>query len=812
MTACERSPVVSRIQLDGLPSNDTQRLLESIAGENVVLTLASDVFDRTAGNPFFTAEIARGITVRDHESFDLSSIPLPALLQDAISSRLETLSPDTYRVLAIAAILGGEFSLVHLRLMMEVFDEEQLLTSLEEGVVARIVSESSSGIGEFRFTHALIHEVFSSQTSTTRSTRLHASLAEKLEDFYDGQASSHAAELEYHYKQGRLSLDPDGVQKELYYGLIAGQNALTGFEYEQAVEYFRSGLDLATEAGIESLKGGFYLGMAEASNPFGNPSVVVEYLNLAFTSFMTSGDTAGAIKAATVGVFRVARQAPEQVEMCRQGLAIVETGSVEAVRVMNEYGVAIGVGRMEYQEGISVLEEALEIARSKEEASLELHILHNLGFVHGVAGQHAKAVSRALELLERSKLLDAASVRANGHRTAAYGFAALGELDEAQKHIGESLRLSLRFQVFGGRLAEFDYRIASLISLNLGQWERALELNAQIESRANVKDGFGLRESVEVMIGDERAALTTASQRLASASDDGLFNTSTSAESALLIAELGRRLGDEDAVRQAKDVAFSILNNQQHAGYAVETANFTLAVVAGVMGDSVEASERYADLRDQSGLLPLWTLGSCPDRVLALLSLTMDNVDQAIVHFEDALVVCEKAGYGPELAWSCSEYAEMLLQRGGRVERDRIINLINRGLKSATRFGMRPLIQRLSVARKVAESIPAHPEPVPGGLMLREIEVLRLVALGRSNPDIAAELVITLNTVMTHVRHIFEKTESVSRGEASAFAYRHGLMEERSLSSKITEFSDALCSRIAQISTCDLNNDFRRER
>ena len=48
------------------------------------------------------------------------------------------------------------------------------------------------------------------------------------------------------------------------------------------------------------------------------------------------------------------------------------------------------------------------------------------------------------------------------------------------------------------------------------------------------------------------------------------------------------------------------------------------------------------------------------DRLLGLLSQTMGNRDQAMAHFEDALVSCHKAGYRPELAWSCCDYADAL--------------------------------------------------------------------------------------------------------------------------------------------------------
>jgi ATP/maltotriose-dependent transcriptional regulator MalT len=62
------------------------------------------------------------------------------------------------------------------------------------------------------------------------------------------------------------------------------------------------------------------------------------------------------------------------------------------------------------------------------------------------------------------------------------------------------------------------------------------------------------------------------------------------------------------------------------------------------------------------------------------------------------------------------------------------------------------------------------------GMTARELEVLRLVAAGKSNREIAAELVISEHTVARHVQNIFRKLGVPSRTAASAFAYEHGLM------------------------------------
>ena len=64
----------------------------------------------------------------------------------------------------------------------------------------------------------------------------------------------------------------------------------------------------------------------------------------------------------------------------------------------------------------------------------------------------------------------------------------------------------------------------------------------------------------------------------------------------------------------------------------------------------------------------------------------------------------------------------------------------------------------------------------PAGLTEREVEVLRMVATGRSNPDIAAALVLSEKTVARHLSNIFTKLGVSSRTAAAAFAFENGLL------------------------------------
>jgi DNA-binding CsgD family transcriptional regulator len=68
------------------------------------------------------------------------------------------------------------------------------------------------------------------------------------------------------------------------------------------------------------------------------------------------------------------------------------------------------------------------------------------------------------------------------------------------------------------------------------------------------------------------------------------------------------------------------------------------------------------------------------------------------------------------------------------------------------------------------------PEPLRAGLSPREVEVLRLVAEGKTNRDIAAALTISEHTVIRHVGNIFTKTGVENRAGATAYAVRHRLV------------------------------------
>jgi ATP/maltotriose-dependent transcriptional regulator MalT len=195
------------------------------------------------------------------------------------------------------------------------------------------------------------------------------------------------------------------------------------------------------------------------------------------------------------------------------------------------------------------------------------------------------------------------------------------------------------------------------------------------------------------------------------------------------------------------------------------------ALIAAKQQDVDDAKAQYAALLPLSGTVQSRT-GISVDRVLGRLAQAVGRIDAAAVHVEDALAFCRRAGYRPELAWACYDYINLLHEQGQRLK---ALSLLEEALAISTALGMKPLMERVAALKEQVEAQPSKAPDYPDGLTEREVEVLRLIAAGKTDREIGEALFISLNTVARHISNIFAKTGTSNRAEAASYATRHKL-------------------------------------
>jgi DNA-binding CsgD family transcriptional regulator len=159
-------------------------------------------------------------------------------------------------------------------------------------------------------------------------------------------------------------------------------------------------------------------------------------------------------------------------------------------------------------------------------------------------------------------------------------------------------------------------------------------------------------------------------------------------------------------------------------------------------------------------------------RLLGELDTGAGRYADASRHLDGSLALAEACQAPYERALTLLAMAELHAVTG---ERDATSALID-GVKALCEpLGAKPALARAgALAARIAatrETVPA----LPAGLSAREVEVLRLMAGGRTNREIADALSLSVHTVSAHVRTILAKTDADNRTAAGAFARRHGL-------------------------------------
>jgi DNA-binding CsgD family transcriptional regulator len=179
---------------------------------------------------------------------------------------------------------------------------------------------------------------------------------------------------------------------------------------------------------------------------------------------------------------------------------------------------------------------------------------------------------------------------------------------------------------------------------------------------------------------------------------------------------------------------------------------------------------------------PLWDYGAVTtghlsptmvNRHLGAAAALLGEPDRARRYYERALAEAIAMQFRPEVALTRLGLAELLLSRFPASRAEALEHLAFASAEFEA-MNMTPSLERAHALHEQAAALPRPRPSFPDGLSGREVEVLRLLAAGRTNQQIADTLFISLNTVLRHVSNIFDKTGAANRTEAAAYAHRHG--------------------------------------
>src|SRR5262249_47938107 len=202
-----RLDAVSRLALGGLTADEVGEFIEASADANASAELASAISELTDGTPLLVCELWRDL--QETRAIDVSSTEVrlvrpvaelrgPERISDVVQQRLARLSPETNRMIELAAVAGPRFELdvvaVAARLARSALAEAGRAASRH-----RLIGQRPAPAPAWRFTHELVRRAVYDPIERIRLPQLHLLIGEALERVYAPDLVRVLPELAHHF-------------------------------------------------------------------------------------------------------------------------------------------------------------------------------------------------------------------------------------------------------------------------------------------------------------------------------------------------------------------------------------------------------------------------------------------------------------------------------------------------------------------------------------------------------------------------------------------------------------------------------------
>ena len=768
------------------------------------------------------------------------SAELPDSLTLAVEQRLQGLSEDCLEMLRAASLFGRAFPLqalqrvlqadtTRLRTLVNEAEQSHVISSAKAGGQwsATMHHRSSASLlfpTSYLFCQGIVQEALSGQVPEFLARVLHGSIGAALEAQYGKSAQGHAPELARHYA---LS---DRPERALRWNILAGEHASRQQAYREAIQYFTLALHLIAEqegaAQILPTRAQLHLSLGESWFRLGELDSAANALQQALEQSQLEPATplfSAHINRALADVYRMQGKYELALAHLQAARHAFDDGSEDrnttessAFKDLATPGIA-GAGTLVSLKKVSTAEYVLllqaqatldvllfhekeaekafwqsqQLATEIADRGSQAFALHMIGWIRGW-GVHIHEAIRLQEQAHALYLAIGDPFRAAlGNQGLGIIYLSLGEMEQARRHNEQGLELARRYGV--RYVLGWLYWNQGVMALFQGDWKGSEEHFQQAMQEAEATSNNRLKPVVLQAQAElhfrqgnwKQAEVFFLSALQASINTE--WYTSCLALYGHFLAVTGRR----NAAKTQLELAAT---QPEPGGYS---GHFFIPQIAeGFL--HVEAYEQASAYIERiQNLQGFMYYGLSVDRILAEVAASQSHWEEAERAFENGLALCRKIPNPPEEATILYEWARTCLMRASN-QRDaprplyqHIHRLCGEARQIFLRYEMTRAIAQVDTLQEGLRQLEQQDqEKLPRTikqrlhndyqldlrLTRRELEVLRLVAEGHTDREVAEILVISPRTANRHLSNIFVKLDVPGRAAAVAFAIRQGLV------------------------------------
>lgn len=765
-----REARLHELTLRPLTREGTAALVARVLGTTPTSRLVVTLHDRTGGVPFFIEELAAalldsGRLTSTPVGLDLvadDELPLPQTVRDAVALRAAALSA-TARTTAEAASVAG--TRVDLDLLAAIGAEG----GLEELEASGLLVAAEPGVAMFR--HPLLRDAIYEDVPWLQCRALHRQLAEALE-----QRGGRHAEIAAHRLAAR---DTEGALDAL---VLAAGEAADVYAYRDATRFGREALAMWPEGERRAERLAVLERHARVAELTGDLAEAARAQRevVAARRSETAGRALADAERRLAGIYELqgdreraiaARRVASDAYAANGLPADAATERLNAARALEAIGA--------YTEAAALADQALEEAGRAGRTDLRARALGQQGITRVKAGDTDAGIERlqaGLSLaLEHELSLEAAAI-----------YQRLGTANEISgDYAGARDALATAVGVCDTHgdpdLRHLCLSCMAYVLRELGDWDRAVEIAEDLRP-----PGATLRATLvaDGMLGGILAFRggTAAGRPLLLTTLDTatrVDSISMAVDSAACLAWLEQHEGNTAQAREHIRFLLERWERSEDHHYAVWGLRWAATWLAGIgeLADARACIEALSAIAADTGHADALAALA---HALGESALADGEIETAVDQIEHALTLHERLDIPFERA-QIALRAGIALSAAGRP--DDAVARFREAHRAARRLGAAPLaaqaaegVARLGASVEEQLGRRAAADHEHAGLSRRELEVMRFVASGRTNREIADELVLSTRTVDMHVRNILTKLRCRSRTEAATRAGDLGLL------------------------------------